>query len=113
MALIGICLNFLLNIVLIPHFKAMGAAYSSLATQFFTAGVQVYLTYKIFKFKVNYRLIIILTLFILGVVGAGFVSTKFISNYFVGMAVMCIISGIWALVTGLISFKAIMRFMDY
>jgi O-antigen/teichoic acid export membrane protein len=113
MALIGICLNFLLNIVLIPHFKAMGAAYSSLATQFFTAGVQVYLTYKIFKFKVNYRLIIILTLFILGVVGAGFVSTKFISNYFVGMAVMCIISGIWALVTGLISFKAIMRFMKY
>jgi O-antigen/teichoic acid export membrane protein len=113
MALIGICLNFLLNIVLIPHFKAMGAAYSSLATQFFTASVQVYLTYKIFKFKVNYRLIIILTLFILGVVGAGFVSTKFISNYFVGMAVMCIISGIWALVTGLISFKAIMRFMKY
>jgi len=113
MALIGICLNFLLNIILIPNFKAMGAAYSSLATQFFTAGVQVYLTYKIFKFKVNYRLIIILTLFILGVVGAGFVSTKFISNYFVGMAVMCVLSGIWALVTGLISFKAIMRFMKY
>jgi O-antigen/teichoic acid export membrane protein len=113
MALIGICLNFLLNIVLIPHFKAMGAAYSSLATQFFTASVQVYLTYKIFKFKVNYRLIIILILFVLGVIGAGFLSTKFISNYFVGMAVMCVISGIWALVTGLISFKAIMRFMNY
>ncbi|HXD94083.1 MAG TPA: oligosaccharide flippase family protein [Bacteroidia bacterium] len=113
MALIGICLNFLLNIVLIPNFKAMGAAYSSLATQFFTASVQVYLTYKIFKFKVNYRLIIILILFILGVIGAGFISTKFISNYFVGMAVMCVLSGIWALVTGLISFKAIMRFMKY
>jgi O-antigen/teichoic acid export membrane protein len=113
MALIGICLNFLLNIVLIPHFKAMGAAYSSLATQFFTASVQVYLTYKIFKFKVNYRLIIILILFVLGVIGAGFISTKFISNYFVGMAVMCVLSGIWALVTGLISFKAIMRFMKY
>ena len=113
MALIGICLNFLLNIILIPKFKAMGAAYSSLATQFFTAGVQVYLTYKVFKFKVNYRLIIILVIFILGVVGAGFASKNFISNYFVGMAVMCILSGIWALVTGLISFKSIMRFMKY
>lgn len=113
MALIGISLNFLLNIILIPQFKAMGAAYSSLATQFFTASVQVFLTYKIFKFKINYRLIIILILFVLGVIGAGFISTKFISNYFVGMAVMCVLSGIWALVTGLISFKSIMRFMKY
>jgi O-antigen/teichoic acid export membrane protein len=113
MALIGICLNFLLNIILIPHFKAMGAAYSSLVTQFFTAGVQVYLTYKIFNFKVNYRLISILVIFILGVVGAGFASKTYINNYFAGIAVMCALSGIWALVTGLISFKAIMRFMKY
>ena len=113
MALIGICLNFLLNIILIPKFKAMGAAYSSLATQFFTAGVQVYLTYKIFKFKVNYRLITILIIFILGVVGAGFASKMYIANYFAGMAVMCVLSGVWALVTGLISFKSIMRFMKY
>jgi O-antigen/teichoic acid export membrane protein len=113
MAIIGISINLILNLILIPHFKAMGAAYSSLATQFFTAAVQVYLTYKIFKFKVNYRLIIILIIFILGVVAAGFVSTKFISNYLVGIAVMAILSGIWALVTGLISFKSIMRFMKY
>jgi O-antigen/teichoic acid export membrane protein len=113
MAIIGISINLILNLILIPHFKAMGAAYSSLATQFFTASVQVYLTYKIFKFKINYRLIIILIIFILGVIAAGFVSTKFISNYLVGIAVMAILSGIWALVTGLISFKSIMRFMKY
>jgi len=113
MALIGICLNFLLNIILIPHYKAMGAAYSSLVTQFFTASIQAYLTYKIFKFKVNYRLIITVIVFALGVAGAGFFSVKFIPNYFIGIAVMCVLSGIWALLIGLISFKSIMRFMKY
>ena len=114
MALIGICLNFALNIILIPIFKAKGAAYSSLATQFFTATMQVYLTYKIFKFNVNKRLIITLCVFILGVIGSGFLCVNlFKSNYFAGIAVMCALSGIWALVTGLISIKAIMRFMKY
>ncbi|HEX7414075.1 MAG TPA: polysaccharide biosynthesis C-terminal domain-containing protein, partial [Bacteroidia bacterium] len=113
MALIGISLNLILNLILIPHFKAMGAAYSSLVTQFFTAGVQVYLSYKIFQFKVNYRLIITIIIYALGVLAAGLLCKTFIANYLVGMAVMCVASGVWALVTGLISFKAIMRFMKY
>ncbi|HWY37806.1 MAG TPA: polysaccharide biosynthesis C-terminal domain-containing protein, partial [Bacteroidia bacterium] len=113
MAIVGICLNFVLNIILIPHFKAMGAAVSSLVTQFFTAGIQVFLAYKIFRFRVNYRLIIVLFLFVAGVITAGYMSSSFISNPLAGIAVMCALCGIWALITGLISVKSIMRFLKY
>ena len=113
MAIIGICLNFILNIILIPQYKAMGAAVSSLVTQFFTAGIQVYLAYKIFKFRLNYRLIIMLLLFVFGVVAAGIASTTFISNPFIGIAVMCVLCGVWALIIGLISVKSILRFLKY
>ena len=113
MAIIGISINLILNLVLVPHFKAMGAAYSSLVTQFFTAAVQVYLSHKIFQFKVNYRLIVILIIYIIGVVGAGFASKMLFSNWYMGMGFMCVLCGIWALVTGLISLKSIMRFVKY
>lgn len=113
MAIVGICLNFVLNIVLIPHFKAMGAAVSSLVTQFFTAGIQVYLAYRIFKFRFNTRLVVVLALFISGVVAAGYASSHYVSNPILGIAVMCALCGVWALVTGLISVKSIMRFLKY
>ncbi len=113
MAVIGICLNFILNIILIPHYKAMGAAVSSLVTQFFTAGMWVYLSYKIFKFRKNYRLIVILFLFLSGIITCGFLCSSFITNPIVGIMLMCTFSGIWALITGLISLKSIMRFLKY
>lgn len=113
MAIIGICLNFVLNIVLIPHYKAMGAAVSSLVTQFFTAGIQVYLSYRIFRFRVNYRILLILLIFSAGVLAAGALTTNFIANPFLGIVLMCVFAGMWALLTGLISLKAIMRFLKY
>jgi O-antigen/teichoic acid export membrane protein len=113
MAIVGILLNFFLNIILIPHFKAMGAAVSSLVTQFFTAGIQVFLAYRIFKFRINYRILIVLFLFIAGVLAAGFMCTSFFRNPIIGIAVMCGLCGLWALITGLISVKSIMRFLKY
>lgn len=113
MAVIGICLNFVLNIILIPQFKAMGAAVSSLLTQFFTGFIQVFLAYKIFKFRLNYRLFVMLFLFISGSVAAGFICSTFIANPILGIAIMCVLCGIWALITGLISIKSIMRFLKY
>ncbi|MBS1648011.1 MAG: oligosaccharide flippase family protein [Bacteroidetes bacterium] len=110
MALLGICLNFSLNLILIPSYKAMGAAYSSLVTQFFTAGAQVYLSYRIFKFRINYRLIFTLLVFSIGVTGIGFLCKYFFNNYLIGIGLMCIFSGMWALLTKLISLKSIIRF---
>lgn len=113
MALSGILVNFILNIILINKFDAWGAAVSSMVTQYLTAGVQVYLVYRIFKFKVNKRLLIQLLLFIGGIIVANIFTYNLFHNWMINFALMTIISAVWALVIGLISVKAIFRFLKY
>lgn len=111
MALVGICLNFLLNIILIPRYMAIGAAVSGLITQFFTAGMQLYLAKRIFQFKTNYRLLITLFAFIAGVLSMAGLTSHFMSNQILGMVITCLFAGFWALSIGLISIKSIIRFV--
>lgn len=113
MAIIGICINLVLNFILIPHYKAMGSAISSLITQFFTAGIQIYFAYKIFKFKVNIRLIIALLVFIVGIVVFNIFSRSFTANWMINFAIMCVFCGAWAFVSGLLNLKSIFRFIKY
>ena len=113
MAIIGICINLVLNFILIPQYKALGSAYSSLITQFFTAGIQIYFAYKIFKFKINVRLIIALVVFILGIVVFNYASKSFTQSWIINFGIMTVFSGIWAFVSGLINLKSIFRFIKY
>lgn len=113
MALAGILINLVLNIILINYYKAFGSAISSLITQFLTAGVQVYLAAKIFKFKINKRLIVQLILFVAGIFVFNIFTYNFLNNWMINFSIMTILSGIWALVVGLISVKSIFRFLKY
>ena len=113
MAIIGICINLILNFILIPRYMAIGSAISSLITQFFTAGIQIYFTYKIFKFKVNVRLIIALILFLLGIVIFNYFSKFFTQNWMINFISMISFCVIWAFVSGLINLKSIFRFVKY
>lgn len=113
MALFGILVNLMLNLILIKYYKAMGSAIASLTTQFLTAIVQFYLAAKIFKFRVNKRLIVQLVAFISGVIVANIFTYNVFKNWMINFALMTIISGAWALITGLISVKSIFRFLKY
>lgn len=113
MALIGICVNLILNFILIPYYKAMGSAVSSLITQFFTAGIQVYFAYKIFKFKINVKLLVSLFIFIVGVIGFNIFSKNITANWLINFAIMCAFCGVWAFASRLISVKSIFRFIKY
>lgn len=113
MAIIGICINLILNFILIPQYKAMGSAFSSLITQFFTAGIQIYFAYKIFNFKINWRLIIALIVFIVGIVVFNIFSVSFTPNWMINFAIMCVFCVLWAFISGLISVKSIFRFVKY
>jgi O-antigen/teichoic acid export membrane protein len=113
MALSGILLNLILNIILINYLKAYGSAISSLITQFFTAILQIYLAIKIFKFRFNKRLITQLCLFIVGVICFNIFTYHFLNNWMINFTIMTILSVVWALLTGLISLKSILRFLKY
>ncbi len=65
MAFTAVSVNILLNIYLIPKYKAAGAAYSSVATQFFTAMVQIILSHRLFGFRFDFKLLGMFILFVL------------------------------------------------
>ena len=65
-AFAGILINFGINFWLIPRYQVTGSAISSIVTQFFTGILQIYLCYKVFNFKINYRMILSTITFILG-----------------------------------------------
>lgn len=113
MALTGICINLILNFVLIPHYKAMGSAVSSLITQFFTAGIQIFFAVKIFKFKVNVRLIVALLVFIVGLIVFNIVSKTLTDSWMVNFIIMCACGIAWAFISGLLNIKSIYRFIKY
>ena len=63
MAASGVVVNVLLNVLLIPHFKAVGAAFSSLSVQMLMAIVQFVMVHKILKLKVYAKEMLSLVLF--------------------------------------------------
>jgi len=80
-ALSGLLINFLLNYFLIPRMLASGSAISSLVTQFTMAILQVLLVQHIFKFKINYRYLFTLMLFIIGVLCFNILSRMYIVHW--------------------------------
>jgi O-antigen/teichoic acid export membrane protein len=114
MAAFGMVLNVTLNYILIVRLEAFGSAISSMITQFLTAGIQVYIAQKIFKFKVNYRLINTFFMFAIGVVAINYGTHEMLHfHWLVRFVIMVISCGLWAFITGIISLKAIFRLLKY
>ena len=114
MAACGMILNIILNYFLINKLEAYGAAISSLITQFLTAGIQVFIAQKIFKFRVNVRLLSMFLMFIVGVIAINYITHSLLHfNWIINFVLMVITSGIWAFVSGLIKIKSIFRLLKY
>lgn len=113
MAVCGIVINLILNLILIPRFHALGSAIASIITQFLTALAQVFIAKNIFKFKVNNRLLIALVLFIFGVAFINYITHYMTNNWMLNFGIMVVLSGSWAFITGMINIKSVFRFLKY
>jgi O-antigen/teichoic acid export membrane protein len=114
MAAFGMILNVTLNYILIHKLEAFGSAISSMITQFLTAGIQVLIAQKIFKFRVNYRLINTMIMFALGVIAINYGTHEMLHfHWLMNFAIMVISCGLWAFVSGIISLKGIFRLLKY
>jgi len=80
MASAGMVINFVTNLILIPKIMSIGAATSSLVTQYLIAFSQVIMVQAIFKFHINYRFIIALVLFVPAVIGVNILMHRIPSN---------------------------------
>lgn len=111
MAISGIIINILLNLILIPSFKSYGSAWASVITQMFTALVQVWMAKKIFHFKTNWKLLRSLMIFIFGVIIIGFMS-KFISQHWlINFIIMISLSILWAFLSQMLSFQSALKLL--
>jgi O-antigen/teichoic acid export membrane protein len=113
MAAFGMVFNISLNLILIRMYNAYGSAISSMITQFSTAIIQVIIAQRIFKFKVNFKLINTLIMFALGVIAINYGSKLLHFNWMVSFVIMVASCGVWAFVSGIISIKGIYRMMKY
>jgi len=113
MAAFGMILNITLNIFLIRQLEAYGSAISSTITQFLTAFIQVLIAQRIFKFKINYKLINTLLMFAIGVVAINYGSKMLHFNWMMSFVIMVFSCGLWAFVSGIISIKSIFRILKY
>ncbi len=112
-AAISMSVNIILNLILIPHYQALGAAIVSLTTQFINLAMQAFIVYQVFKIKPSSNLILTLTAYALGVAVIGYGSTLLPFHWLINFAIM-IVSGIaLAFATKLISVKAIYRIIRY
>ncbi|MBL7891508.1 MAG: oligosaccharide flippase family protein [Bacteroidia bacterium] len=116
--LAGSCMviNITLNIILIPHLLAFGSAIAALVTQFTMAIAQIIFVQRKFKFRVNYRLLVTLFVFTIGVVAINYFSKNFYfdnKKWFLNFGIMVIISILWAFFTRLISIKSMFRVLKY
>lgn len=91
MAATGMIINITLNLLLIPYYKALGSAYSSLITQGLTAIFQVVVAQYLFKFKVNYKFIAALVAFVVFGQLAMLMSKSYISNLMEALVVSAFI----------------------
>ena len=107
MALAGIIINVVINLILIPELLAKGSAIASLTTQSVTAIMQVLIAVKVFKFKINYKLLATLFLFIAGIISSAFLFTKYLNNWYYGFFAIIITGFLLAFVLRLINLKAL------
>lgn len=116
-ALGGIAINVILNLILIPKYFALGSAISSLVTQLLTGLLQVYICYKVFHFKVNKSLLTSLFFFVAGLFAINFftlnISGKEGDAWMMNFTIMLIFSGVWALVTGMINPRSVLKLIKY
>ena len=113
MAAFGMILNITLNLLLVRQLEAYGSAISSMITQYLTAIIQVIIAQRIFKFKINYKLINTLIMFAIGVVAINYGSRMLNLNWMMSFVIMVATCGLWAFVSGTISIKSIFRIVKY
>jgi O-antigen/teichoic acid export membrane protein len=92
----GMLLNLILNLIFIPKYLAYGSAWASLITQSIMAISQIFLTILYFNIKINYRYLLQLLAFIIGIILIGISAKLFEANWLIKLFSMLFAGILWA-----------------
>ncbi|MDQ3050681.1 MAG: oligosaccharide flippase family protein [Bacteroidota bacterium] len=109
MASIGMGFNILMNFILIPTYHAKGAALASLLTQFSTALIQVLLCMKIFRLKVDLKMILKFVIFTAVTLTSCWLMSLTELSWMLSLVIAMSISLTIAFITRLVSLKSMFQ----
>lgn len=109
----AVILNICLNLLLIPRYKALGAACSSLATQTLSALAQMLLAKNTFRLNVRYKIPVQLLCFLTGIIFSGIVIRHFVPGWIPALLIFISVSMLLAFVTRLIRPKILYKIIYY
>ena len=109
MAAAGMICNIGFNAIFIPRYGAWGAAVVSVITQFFTGIIQILLSLKYFKFRIPYKDIAKMTIFIIAnLLLFYFLKDRICDNWIYNVLILCVIGFAIAFIIRLIQIKDIL-----
>jgi O-antigen/teichoic acid export membrane protein len=103
----ALIINFTLNFILIPKMQAVGSAYANVVTQFAAAIPQVILALVVFRFRVNYRFVASLIIFIMGVTAFNYFSRLLPMTWYMNFMVMVLASVLLASLLRLLNIQSL------
>ena len=110
-AVAGVVINILLNLIVIPRFYAVGAASTSLSVQAVTAFMQYLLAKRILKFEMGGRYWFHILLFLASVVAVTYLIKQLNFNWLLGFGIAFVVNCSAIFFTRLLSLKDILALM--
>nr|NQU93035.1 oligosaccharide flippase family protein [Bacteroidota bacterium] len=110
-AAMGMVINLVLNLWLVPKYYAVGSAYASIVAQFFTAIIQVVIAQVLFRFRVDYRYLAAIFVFISGVLIINYFSKFIFANWLFNFTLMVIMSILLATFLKLLNIKGFIKIL--
>ena len=89
-SILGVSLNVLLNLILIPRYTVVGAAFASLATQLTMGVLQSILSCRVFSVKVSLKGALQLALFVLFSIGASLIIVHKANSWILGFVIIIV-----------------------
>lgn len=110
---IGVAINITLNFILIPRYGVHGAAISNISTQVYMAITQIVLSARIFKFRINYKLMAMLVVFVALLIFLGYLIRTFDISWILGFCLLISIGIILGFVTRLINLRTLYQIVRH
>jgi O-antigen/teichoic acid export membrane protein len=106
-------INIVLNLILIPEYKALGAAISSLVTQVYMALIQVIISIIKLKFVSDFGFAVRLAVFILLLFLIGYLAGRFMASWYQGAILMIGSSIVLMFATKLLKLRDLYRIIRF
>jgi len=105
----SMAISITLNLILVPKLLAEGSAWASIITQGVSATAHIIVALIVFKFKIRYRFILIIVLFVIGVIALNIVTKQLTISWQYSFGIMIFGSLLLAFLLRLLNIRSLIR----